>query len=73
MDSDTFVVLDTEVTEELEAEGYVRDAIRAVQDARSPFQSNARASDLSGRPTGSNRLRGGMVWRLITYTTWRCA
>lgn len=58
MDSDTFVVLDTEVTEELEAEGYARDAIRAVQDARSPFQSNARASDLSGRPTGSNRLRG---------------
>lgn len=29
-----FVVLDTEVTEELEAEGYARDVIRAVQDAR---------------------------------------
>ena len=34
LDSGTFVVLDTEVTEELEAEGYARDAIRAVQDAR---------------------------------------
>lgn len=34
LDSCTFVVLDTEVTEELEAEGYARDAIRAVQDAR---------------------------------------
>ena len=29
-----FVVLDTEVTEELEAEGYARDVIRAVQDTR---------------------------------------
>ena len=37
MDSGTFVVLDTEVTEEREAEGYARDAIRAVQDARSRF------------------------------------
>lgn len=34
MDSGTYVVLDTEVTEELEAEGYARDVIRAVQDAR---------------------------------------
>ena len=34
LESGTFVVLDTEVTEELEAEGYARDAIRAVQDAR---------------------------------------
>lgn len=34
LDSGTFVVLDTEVTEELEAEGYARDVIRAVQDAR---------------------------------------
>ncbi|WP_299296990.1 DUF5915 domain-containing protein [uncultured Mobiluncus sp.] len=41
MDSGTFVVLDAEVTEELEAEGYARDVIRAVQDARSPFQSTA--------------------------------
>jgi isoleucyl-tRNA synthetase len=29
-----FVILDTELTDELEAEGYARDAIRAVQDAR---------------------------------------
>nr|WP_169757145.1 DUF4143 domain-containing protein [Mobiluncus mulieris] len=29
--SGTFVVLDTEVTEDLEAEGYARDVIRAVQ------------------------------------------
>lgn len=34
LDDGTFVVLDTEVTEELEAEGYARDLIRAVQDAR---------------------------------------
>ena len=34
LDCGTFVVLDTEVTAELEAEGYARDAIRAVQDAR---------------------------------------
>lgn len=34
MDSGTYVVLDTEVTVELEAEGYARYAIRAVQDAR---------------------------------------
>ncbi|SPX76213.1 Isoleucine--tRNA ligase [Mobiluncus mulieris] len=32
--SGTFVVLDTEVTEDLEAEGYARDVIRAVQDER---------------------------------------
>ncbi|MCI6584017.1 MAG: isoleucine--tRNA ligase [Mobiluncus sp.] len=32
--SGTFVVLDTDVTPELEAEGYARDVIRAVQDAR---------------------------------------
>ena len=30
----TFVVLDTELTPELEAEGYVRDVIRAIQDER---------------------------------------
>ena len=60
MDSGTFVVLDTEVTEELEAEGYARDVIRAVQDALSPFQSTASTSDLSSHPTSSDRLRG--VW-----------
>ncbi|MDC4233162.1 isoleucine--tRNA ligase [Actinomyces sp. B33] len=32
--SGTFVVLDTEVTAELEAEGYARDVVRAVQDER---------------------------------------
>ena len=32
--SGTFVVLDTELTPELEAEGYARDVIRSVQDAR---------------------------------------
>ena len=32
--SGTFVVLDTELTPELEAEGYARDVVRAVQDER---------------------------------------
>lgn len=32
--SGTFVVLDTNLTEELEAEGYARDLIRLIQDAR---------------------------------------
>lgn len=34
LDSGAFVVLDTVVTPELEAEGYARDVVRAVQDAR---------------------------------------
>jgi len=34
LDSGTFVVLDTTVDEELEAEGYARDLVRAIQDAR---------------------------------------
>ncbi|MFC5369484.1 isoleucine--tRNA ligase [Arcanobacterium bovis] len=34
LDSGAFVVLDTVVTPELEAEGYARDVIRAVQDKR---------------------------------------
>ena len=64
MDSGAFVVLDTEVTEELEVEGHARDVIRAVQDARSRFQSTARTSGLSvSRPTGSDRLRGGTWYR----------
>ena len=32
--SGTFVVLDTELTPELEAEGYARDVVRAVQEER---------------------------------------
>ena len=32
--NNTFVVLDTELTPELEAEGYARDVIRAIQDER---------------------------------------
>ncbi len=34
LDSGCFVVLDTAISEELAAEGYARDVIRAVQDAR---------------------------------------
>ncbi len=34
LDSGTFVVLDTTVDEELEAEGYARDLVRLIQDAR---------------------------------------
>lgn len=57
------MVLDAEVTEKLEAEGYARDVIRAVQDARSPFQNTASISDLSGHPTGSDRWWGGAWYR----------
>ena len=64
MDSGTFVVLDNEVTEELEAEGYARDAIRAEQDARSRFQSTASTSGLRvSHQTGRDRLRGGVWYR----------
>lgn len=34
LDSGAFVVLDTSITDELEAEGYARDVVRAIQDAR---------------------------------------
>ena len=34
LDGGTFVVLDTAITDELEAEGYARDLVRSIQDAR---------------------------------------
>ncbi|MDY5144469.1 isoleucine--tRNA ligase [Actinotignum timonense] len=38
LDSGSFIALDTEVDEELEAEGYARDVVRAVQDERKNAQ-----------------------------------
>ncbi|OAB88198.1 isoleucine--tRNA ligase [Janibacter melonis] len=50
-----FVVLDTEVTEELAAEGLARDVVRAVQDARK--RAGLEVSDrISLTVTGSQRL-----------------
>ena len=34
LDGGTFVVLDTAITDQLEAEGYARDLVRSIQDAR---------------------------------------
>lgn len=34
LDSGTFIVLDTSLDKELEAEGYARDLIREIQDTR---------------------------------------